>query len=142
MPRSADAPTPLHSRAAAAARARATRFFKQPAGERRQELHAFDADVYAAPAVLAGLREGFSDKCSYCESAPGQWRAAGVDHFRPTAGALDLDGSYHTDHYWWLAYEWENLLLVCPDCSQMKGARFPIDGTRAQPRDIRRGAAA
>jgi uncharacterized protein (TIGR02646 family) len=135
MPRNAEAPAALSSRAAATARGRATRFFKRAHSERRQELHTFDPRVYAASSVLTELKAMFNGKCVYCESPPGQSQTPIVDHFRPTAGALDRDGSYHTNHYWWLAYEWENLLLVCPDCSQMKGARFPLAGRRAQPPD-------
>lgn len=132
--RTPQAPGSLVSKAAATERARATRFFKRSPSERRQELHEFGGEIYADDDVHAALRDLFHDKCAYCESPPGELQAPIVDHFRPPAGALDLDGSYHPDHYWWLAYEWENLYLVCPDCSQMKGTRFPVAAERAAPR--------
>jgi uncharacterized protein (TIGR02646 family) len=131
--RSNEVPAPLRSKAAATARARATRFYRRPPSLRLQEGHTFDRRIYAAPVVLKALQRLFSDKCAYCESPPGNSQRALVDQFRPTAGALDTDGSYHVDHYWWLAYEWQNLLLVCPDCARMKGARFPVQGARAEP---------
>ena len=38
--------------------------------------------------------------------------------------------------YWWLAYEWANLLLACKTCNeQYKKAQFPIRGTRATKPD-------
>jgi uncharacterized protein (TIGR02646 family) len=134
-PRTDEVPLPLRSRRAATSRARATRFFGRTQASRAQESFAFDSEVYAAPAVLTQLRTMFNDKCAYCESPPGQSQVASVDHFRPRAGALDVDGAYHADHYWWLAYEWTNLLLVCPDCSRRKGARFPVTGPRARQRE-------
>jgi uncharacterized protein (TIGR02646 family) len=130
--RSAEIPAALRSTAAANARSRATRFYKRPLSTRLQEGHSFDRRIYAAANVLRALQRMFDNKCAYCESPPGQSQSPLVDHFRPTAGALDSDGSYHADHYWWLAYDWKNLLLVCPDCSRMKGARFPVEGTRAK----------
>jgi uncharacterized protein (TIGR02646 family) len=131
--RSNEIPASLRSKDAAVARARATRFYRRPSSLRLQEGYAFDRRIYAAPGVLKALQRLFNDKCAYCESPPGRSQTALVDHFRPTAGAIDTDGSYHVDHYWWLAYEWQNLLLVCPDCSRMKGARFPVEGARAEP---------
>jgi hypothetical protein len=56
-----------------------------------------------------------------------------VDHFRPREGVLGLDGSYDRAHYYWLAYEWQNLYLACPDCLTLRGARFPVKGRRAKP---------
>ena len=131
--RSAPAPPALRSKEAVAARRRASRFFERPVRHRRQELHEFDERIYAAQDVELALVELFNGKCAYCESPPGRLQAPRVDHFRPTAGAVNWDGSFAPDHYWWLAYQWENLYLVCPDCSAMKGARFPVSKARAKP---------
>jgi predicted ATPase len=57
-----------------------------------------------------------------------------VDHFRPIQEAASLDGrTVARDHYWWLAYEWENLLPSCPKCMSHKANRFPVKGPRAKP---------
>jgi uncharacterized protein (TIGR02646 family) len=82
---------------------------------------------------MEALWELSQAKCAYCET-PESSSPLLVDHFRPLAGALGLDGSYFADHYWWLAYEWENLLPVCTECATAKGTRFPIRGKRAHPR--------
>lgn len=42
-----------------------------------------------------------------------------------------MEGGRSGLHYFWLAYEWSNLLFACRDCNRMKAARFPISGTRA-----------
>jgi uncharacterized protein (TIGR02646 family) len=51
-------------------------------------------------------------KCAYCESllstAGGE-----ISHFRPKS------------IYWWLAYEWRNLFVTCPDCIRHKSNLFP-----------------
>lgn len=80
--------------------------------------------------VRAALRELFYGKCAFCESpvAPKEGRVA---HFRPLERTVAADGSVLESHYWWLAYEWENLHLSCPACLMMKGSRFPIGGPRA-----------
>jgi uncharacterized protein (TIGR02646 family) len=132
VPRTAPPPDSLRSKAAGIARGRASRFFKRPERERRQDRHRFDKSIYAARDVRHGLVELFHGKCAYCESPP-RAQAPFVDHFRPTDGALALDGTFDSDHYWWLAYEWENLYLVCPDCAQAKGGRFPVSKARPRP---------
>jgi hypothetical protein len=56
-----------------------------------------------------------------------------MDRFRPKSGAIGLDGVPSADHYWWLAYEWTNLYLVCLACNKIRGDRFPVEKTRAKP---------
>ena len=52
----------------------------------------------------------FNGKCAYCESRDDPLAPLNVQHHRPEGGALALDGAFSPDHYWWLAYDWENLL--------------------------------
>ncbi len=132
--RASHAPEALRSPRARTARSRATRFFGRAPKERLQELHEFDAAVYAADDVIGALRSVFNGKCAYCETPESEAAPLLVDHFRPLSGALDLDGSYSADHYWWLAYEWENLLPVCGECASSKGTRFPVEYERSAAR--------
>jgi uncharacterized protein (TIGR02646 family) len=44
-------------------------------------------------------------------------------------------GTELPDGYWWIAYEWDNLYLICSTCISNKRNIFPVDGFRA-----RRGA--
>ena len=92
----------------------------------------------------------FSQKCAYCETNfSGQ--SGDVEHFRPKGRVVDEKDSpvYLVDEngkrlmnpdntpklhpgYYWLAYNWENLLPSCSKCnSSNKGTRFPVNGFRA-----------
>ena len=126
------APELLASPIADDARSRAAAFFGRPAKERSQDSFAFEQDVFAAEDVRARLLEVFSGKCAYCD-VPLTLSDMLVDHLRPTSGALELDGTASSDHYWWLAYTWENLYPCCHNCLSFKGARFPVRAPRAAP---------
>ena len=55
--------------------------------------------------------------------------------FRPKLGAIGKDRKDKSpDHYWWLAYEWENLYRSCRPCNFYKATKFPVDGPRGQLR--------
>jgi hypothetical protein len=41
-----------------------------------------------------------------------------------------LGSDYAPDHYWWLAFAWDNLYLTCPPCNKHRGPRFPVKGPR------------
>jgi uncharacterized protein (TIGR02646 family) len=91
--------------------------------------------------ITQDLRALFRGKCAYCESDLSSTQALDIEHFRPKEGASDLEG-VHRQHlyYAWLAYEWDNLLVACSNCSIRrtrderivgKGDRFPVVGRRA-----------
>ena len=126
------APRALESAAAREAHERARTFFGRPAKERAQETFVFDDSVLADAEVRAALAATCAGKCAYCET-PVVADAMLVDRFRPASGALALDGTLSPDHYWWLAYTWENLYPSCADCLSFKGARFPVRAARAVP---------
>ncbi len=128
---SGESPSELGSALAEGALEGARLFFERPAQTRRQETFTFDASVFAADAVRGSLFEAYGGKCAYCET-PLTWETVVVNQFRPMSGALDLQGVASPDHYWWLAYEWENLYPSCADCQSFKGQRFPVAGRRAR----------
>jgi hypothetical protein len=96
----------------------------------------------------------FHGKCAYCETHLGAARQPGdADHFRPKAGVNFRDpaaGSKtyivaladdernnppsHIQHpgYFWLAYNWKNILPACNYCNRNEGkkSQFPIDGAK------------
>ena len=91
--------------------------------------------------------DAFHGKCAYCEAKFILDQSGAIDHFRPKGAVLDLncqpvsldgDGGIHPGYYW-LAYDWHNLLPVCNKCNTMmknrdgkltgKGARFPVKGS-------------
>lgn len=101
----------------------------------------------------------FRGKCAYCECWITNLQHHGdVEHFRPKKGVTDLDGhpvfvpdgegDATIEHrgYYWLAYDWRNLLPSCNGCNRAsqvrdsatgeqrlvgKQNRFPVAGRRA-----------
>jgi hypothetical protein len=76
----------------------------------------------------------YHNKCAYCETS---LRVDGwdqLDHYRPKNAVLRSNGkvvcvgSRKKPHpgYYWLAYEWTNLIPSCAICNGKKGAIFPL----------------
>jgi uncharacterized protein (TIGR02646 family) len=87
--------------------------------------HKFSTHYYDHETVRQKLEEIYHNKCAYCESA-GSNSSLKVEHYRPKS------------KYYWLAYEWSNLLLICNACSVKKLDRFPVHGARVErPQDNR-----
>ena len=76
----------------------------------------FRANLYGADEVRACLRALSSNKCAYCES-PFIRMDLNVEHYRPKSKVHESP-----DHlgYYWLAYEWSNLLPACQHCNQIR----------------------
>lgn len=73
-------------------------------------------------------------KCAYCESLLTGTSNGDVENFRPKWGAVNGNGTVDQHHYWWLAYEWDNLLVACQICNQAnKKNHFPVIGNRIGP---------
>lgn len=79
----------------------------------------------------------FYGKCVYCEVAK---ETLAIEHFRPKGSTRDADNraivrsktddaTEHHRGYYWLTYDWRNLLLACDDCNgpRRKGERFPVE---------------
>lgn len=105
---------------------------------------AMDRDLYKGG--RSEIYRLFFGKCAYCESP--LERYGDVDHFRPKDRVTDHDGKIvfldaTTRHpgYYWLAYDWKNLLPSCTGCnrpganpdgtSSGKWDYFPVEGKRA-----------
>ncbi len=83
----------------------------------------------------------FYGKCAYCEAPITDYQHGDVEHFRPKGGVTDEDDQ-PVSHpgYYWLAYDWRNLLPACAKCNQPgvisgrkvgKHNRFPVEGSHA-----------
>ena len=94
----------------------------------------------------------FFGKCAYCECAVLAGGRGDIEHWRPKGAVADWDWSQvrmttrdgtaipHPGYYW-LAFEWTNLLLSCALCNQRvsglngapfgKWTRFPVKEYRA-----------
>lgn len=71
------------------------------------------------------LNNFYHGKCAYCETDC----KAEIEHYRPKKSVRDVP--VHPGYYW-LCYEWSNLLPSCHDCNTAggKGTQFPVAGTR------------
>lgn len=88
----------------------------------------FDEDVYGCVAVREILRTAQHRKCCFCESRVEHVGSGEIEHFRPKAAWRQAPGSKLTrPGYYWLAYEWENLLWSCKTCNgRHKKNTFPL----------------
>jgi len=82
----------------------------------------FDFQVYKDDELAKQLNLVFHDKCAYCDCNHKAGTPDDIEHFRPK-GALnkfsDLkDQKSEKPGYYWLAGDWENLLISCPRCNR------------------------
>lgn len=105
-----------------------SQFYALPPEQRSQQKVRFDWSPEVARWVSSMLADLFLSKCAYCESRLGE---VNLDRYRPPDGAMNLNGQVDADHYWWLAYDIQNILPACPGCVRSKANRFPVAGNRA-----------
>jgi uncharacterized protein (TIGR02646 family) len=118
--------------------ARAVDFFTDPrnyAGDRKLTKRTFAFRIYKDTELAEALEQVFGPKCAYCESRFAHVTPKDIEHFRPKS-EIDTGQGSLAPGYFWLAAEWENLLVSCPDCN--RGRRFEVPG---QPKRIRLGKA-
>jgi hypothetical protein len=102
-------------------------------------------------AYKSALIAAFHEKCAYCDSFITDTQHGHVEHYRPKnrcrdneARPIEVDypifGRMEHLGYFWLAYDWENLLPACDLCNTLKkydevtagkGDRFPVRDFRA-----------
>lgn len=87
---------------------------------------------YGSKATKRALFRAQHGKCAWCERTA-DFKSANVEHYRPKGGSLrHLRGGTQEmpdpAHYWWLAWEWTNLLFACGKCNGQgnKGNYFPL----------------
>jgi len=82
--------------------------------------HEAQRNVYHHDQVHAALERLCDSKCAYCEAPAPASMAWDVEHYRPKGRV-----SERADHpgYYWLAYDWDNLLLACELCNRRRKDR-------------------
>ena len=98
-----------------------------------------DAKIYGHPDLKKALKTAQNGKCCFCEAKIPHICPGDVEHFRPKRAYLQGDG-YETQKpgYYWLSYDWDNLLFCCEQCNRRDKANlFPLqdDATRAKSPD-------
>ena len=76
--------------------------------------------------VKKALQVLYSDKCGYCECSTNFGASLQVEHYRPKNKVKEED---RHQGYYWLTYEWSNLLLSCQQCNSFKSDKFPLAPT-------------
>ncbi|MEM8713837.1 MAG: retron system putative HNH endonuclease [Planctomycetota bacterium] len=74
-------------------------------------------DHYKADSVKTALEAMSHRKCVYCETRIGDGASWDVEHYRPKGAVAER--ANHPGYYW-LAYEWTNLLPSCSLCNQKR----------------------
>lgn len=89
--------------------------------------HYFSGYYYASDDVKKRLIKIYGNTCAFCETDTTAGAVLQVEHYRPKAKVTD-DKSH--EGYYWLGYEWTNLLYACSSCNRAKSTHFPIVGKR------------
>lgn len=88
------------------------------------------ADLYGHAQVRERLNQTHYGKCAFCEVLiPRPYADAHVEHWRPKGSVRQARADVAAPPgYYWLAYEWDNLLLACLFCNRdNKSTIFPLD---------------
>jgi uncharacterized protein (TIGR02646 family) len=102
-----------------------------------QKNFEFKSAIYADNSVKEALKTMQHHKCCFCESNFSHISYGDVEHFRPKGGYKqnETDKDLVKPGYYWLAYDWNNLLVSCTLCNQKyKANLFPLldDSKRAK----------
>jgi uncharacterized protein (TIGR02646 family) len=91
----------------------------------------FKSSIYGHEDVKASLVLLQDKKCCFCESKTTHVAYGDVEHYRPKGGWIQEKEKLNQPGYYWLAYEWDNLMFSCQICNQrFKKNLFPLqDGS-------------
>lgn len=106
---------------------KAIAFFDNPAnyaGEVKLTDKNFTFAVYKDSELANALETALGRKCSYCESRFAHVTPKDIEHFRPKSEINTGTGTLRPG-YFWLAGDWENLLVSCPDCNRSRNHEVP-----------------
>lgn len=104
-------------------------YLRRPKEARAQRRAEIDEGFYFWEPLRNAVEERCLHKCVFCERTRSQVDTV-IETFRPLRDAKN-DTDFDQDHYVWLAYEFENLVQVCIECSRRKHTLFPVTGQRA-----------
>ena len=96
-------------------------------------------DLYKDPRmkkIYKSANAPFYGKCVYCETNVAANHPGDIEHWRPKGRVTDENGraiEVETEDgnmvqhpgYYWLAYEWRNLLFSCEDCNRPSTSKTP-----------------
>jgi uncharacterized protein (TIGR02646 family) len=133
------APKVLQNGAAAAAQTLKDQYDanSQTAGTKDNKFK-FSSSLYGHQDVRDALNKAQHGKCAFCEVIiPKPYADANVEHWRPKGSVKQETGSkVLIPGYYWLAYDWDNLLFACLFCNRdNKGVQFPLRDPASRTRN-------
>lgn len=84
----------------------------------------FNEQIYSHSEVKTALQATQDGKCCFCESKIMHISYGDIEHYRPKKGWIQADEALNKPGYYWLAYDWDNLLLSCQICNQRHKKNF------------------
>ena len=91
------------------------------------ETKAFDHKLFKNLEVKTAIETLFNGKCAYCESRVDKTSPVDKEHFRPKTSVKNKDTGDVIRGYYWLAADWDNLLLACAHCNRT-GTHKDVEG--------------
>lgn len=98
-------------------------------GKRKNKTQKFNFSAYKQADIKEALEKLFNKKCAYCETRYSAACPGDVEHYRPK-GSVRSGSKSIKPGYYWLAADWDNLLLSCVHCNRRMRHQLH-DGTRA-----------
>ncbi|MCD6017691.1 MAG: hypothetical protein K0S53_812 [Bacteroidetes bacterium] len=88
---------------------------------KKNYLEKYKYKAYNNDEIKTALIKLFHGKCCYCESRIAGTQPGDIEHFRPKGKIIDFDSNELRPGYYWLAYDWDNLLYACRSCNSLCG---------------------
>ena len=97
----------------------------------------FDSKVYGHKDVKDALKAMQHGKCAYCEGDFLAYCYGDIEHFRPKGFSQQARGAPRIyPGYYWLAYDWDNLVLSCELCNRARKRNiFPLANPARRARE-------
>ncbi len=94
----------------------------------KAEPFKFDDKIYGDQDVKNALKTLQHEKCAYCEGDFLAFCYGDIEHYRPKGYSQQrIGGATIRPGYYWLAYDWDNLLLSCELCNRARKRNvFPL----------------
>lgn len=110
---------------------------KAPQSKHDKKVFEIKPEIYGSQEVKEALDNIQKGMCCYCECYYEVSGKGEVEHFRPKMGYMqDKNDLFHRPGYFWLGYDWNNLMYSCKNCNEdYKKNYFPLkdNAKRANP---------
>lgn len=98
----------------------------------------YTSERYGHQEIRDALESVYKNKCAYCETKIEPVATAHIDHHRPINTYIgQYPNGQRQDHlgYYWLGYEWTNLVLSCPACNGTKSSKYHLVNPESRLQD-------